>query len=170
MLENEINNWTTVLKRFPNLETLELPSVGYGISWNYFSDCNHLRSLIVSSQEEIDQCQWRFFFDRASCLYSLTLNRDRILQFVRFNITNTSIRRLCLNHFRYLPKQCFNADECLALADSQIGQQCEVLAIEVETRSNMADLVARMNHLRALTCAIQEDSSCSPIFEHLWYN
>ena len=170
MFENGINNWTTVLRRFPNLETLELPFIRQSISWNHFPISNHLRSLIICSQEKIDPCQWRLFFDRARCLHSLTVNRDLLLQLVRFNITKTSIHRLRLNYFRSLPKECFNTDDCLVLADSLLGQQCEVLALDVETRSNVVYLVERMNHLRALTCEIQVDSSYSPVLDHLWYN
>lgn len=48
-------------------------------------------------------------------------------------------------------RHCYNEQQCLALAQSPLGKQCEHLLIEVDKRANIADLINKMKQLRTLS-------------------
>jgi hypothetical protein len=47
--------------------------------------------------------------------------------------------------------------ECISLIQSFLGNQCEVLLINIENRSIVLDLIENMSNLRALTIQCQDD-------------
>jgi hypothetical protein len=68
-----------------------------------------------------------------------------------FSIRSSSVRYLDLRGFTHLGDlQYYNDQQCSSVIRSPLGNQCEFLLIEVEKRTNIIDLVNKMNHLRAL--------------------
>ncbi len=103
-----------------------------------------------------------------------------------FSNQSLSVRYLDLRGFTHLGgRQYYNDQQCSSLIRSPLGNQCQFLIIEVEKRTNIIDLVSKMNHLRTLnvrccdrqenndqlikwlqsrlpsTCTIAKDSRCS---------
>ncbi|CAF4634990.1 unnamed protein product, partial [Rotaria magnacalcarata] len=52
----------------------------------------------------------------------------------------------------------FNSIECTTLADSQLGNQCEVLLVKIENRTDVLSLLTSMNKLRSLTVQCKDDT------------
>ncbi|CAF1021567.1 unnamed protein product, partial [Rotaria sordida] len=68
-----------------------------------------------------------------------------------FSNQSSSVRYLDLRGFNHSGQcQYYNDQQCSSLIRSPLGNQCEFLIIEVEKRTNIIDLVNKMNHLRAL--------------------
>jgi hypothetical protein len=68
-----------------------------------------------------------------------------------FTSLSLSVRYLDLRGFTDTAEcQYYNDQQCLALIRSPLGIQCEHLLIEVEKRTNIIDLVTKMNNLRSL--------------------
>jgi hypothetical protein len=63
-------------------------------------------------------------------------------------ITSSSIRRFNLLHVSRSYRYYFDAVECAALANSSLGQQCEVLSIVVKHRINVLDQIHSSTQLK----------------------
>jgi hypothetical protein len=128
---------------------IELP-INHNV-WSFISTLDYLTSLEVSLNCKTDLSQLQTLINRASCLYSLTVNKASVSQLVQLNIGHARLRRVSLENYYY------NAPECSLIARSSLGRQCEVLSIAVTDRRNVPDLVTEMPNLRALTCFCEDN-------------
>ncbi|CAF0828679.1 unnamed protein product [Adineta ricciae] len=92
---------------------------------------------------------------RSSQLRSLKLSTWFNQHDFLFKIVHPKIRQLYLLGSNIV----YNADKCDKLASSSIGQQCEVLCIRVEHRTDIVKLVNNMSKLRALVVKCIDTSS-----------
>jgi hypothetical protein len=81
-----------------------------------------------------------------------------------FKYINASVRELDLrdcNHY-------FNEEECIALINSSLSVQCEVLFIRVNNGESIINLTKYMFNLRALIVKCADDEYCkqSVLTEH----
>jgi hypothetical protein len=152
------NSLSRPVLQFPNIHHLELTFPFNDILWSIIPKFDHLISLEIISithSDETDQSiiRLRQLFDQAIHLYSLTIDYLIISQLSSIPITNKSIHRLDLmandGHFYDF--------ECLVLIQSLLGDQCEVLLINLENRYIVLDLIEKMSKLRALTFQCQDD-------------
>lgn len=64
---------------------------------------------------------------------------------------SSSIRYIDLRGIdQFGQSQYYNDQQCLSLIRSPLGSQCQHIVIEVEKRTNIIDLVTKMNNLRTL--------------------
>jgi hypothetical protein len=92
------------------------------------------------------QSKLQSLIDRSSNLRSLTYFSWSNQNIFPFEIKNSSIRQLDLRS----PNLVYDYLHCIELSRSSIGQQCQVLLINVEQRTNIMYLINHMNNLRAL--------------------
>jgi hypothetical protein len=116
--------------------------------WSRVSSLNRLSSLVVWRHVDMFQSQLQALFNRAPHLVALTIyqNVSSPLQRSLFEYTNISVRHLYLQYNNLY----FNEEECIALARSPLGAQCEVLFIGVKNRESIIHLVTQMIKLRSL--------------------
>ncbi|CAF3894523.1 unnamed protein product [Rotaria sordida] len=144
--------------QFSNINHLELSFPFDDVIWSILSKFDRLISIELVSiihPDESDRpiTHLRLLLNRAINLYSITMDYLIMSQLSLVQIINKSIRRLDLiandGHFYGL--------ECISLIQSFLGDQCEVLLINIENRSIVLDLVEKMPNLRALTFQCQDD-------------
>ncbi|CAF1673401.1 unnamed protein product [Adineta ricciae] len=70
-----------------------------------------------------------------------------------YDCFNKSIRQLGLQDI----DQEYNSRDCMQLCHSSIGKQCQVLAIAVENRHNILELIEGMSNLRTLNVVCRDD-------------
>jgi len=151
---------TSPILHFPNIYqlTVELPLDEY--FWWIIPKLDRLTSLnIKSSIQNINQTHLKTLLDRAPRLYSLSFNFDLTKsKLLLFNNSNTLIRRLDFKGTISLD-QCpfFSHEQCIALSQSSLGKQCEVLLIGLKHRRSILFLIKTMIHLRALNVRCQDD-------------
>jgi hypothetical protein len=75
----------------------------------------------------------------------------------KFNIKSQSIRRLEFFQKIGSGSHNFNTEECALLVGSSIASQCQVLVIDVKSRTNILELIQAMSHLQALSCHCEGD-------------
>ncbi|CAF3498619.1 unnamed protein product [Rotaria sp. Silwood1] len=112
--------------------------------------------------------QLQILLDRAPNLYSLKLicGKFSLPELALFKISSVSVRRLDLyGYIEYNDWQWFNKEQCLALSNSPLGIQCEVLRIKIENPIDVLELVYSMSHLRALNVQILNDPHNIPGLE-----
>ncbi|CAF0904071.1 unnamed protein product [Rotaria sordida] len=121
---------------------------------------DQLISLDVTlNNRDLGYSQLQTLLDRASHLYSLRFCHLNNFSMTSFNITSTSIRRLeFFQHFD-VRLRYFNSKECTILANSSLAFQCEVLMIDVESRTNILELINIMPSLRALSVRCKDNES-----------
>jgi hypothetical protein len=95
--------------------------------------------------------------NRAPNLYSLTFRCLQNLPMLFFHRTNPSVRRLDFISMSTLPIGHFNSSECDILAKSSLGQQCNVLLIKVQNRTNILYLIKTMTNLRSLIIQCEDE-------------
>ncbi|CAF4848721.1 unnamed protein product [Rotaria sp. Silwood1] len=139
--------------RFPNLYSLKLHLPFDDSFWSIVPNFNKLISLNIKlSKIVVSQLPIEKLLQRAPCLYSLTLSECLFSYTLLFNLTSSSIRRLCLFEFG-----CFNEEHCESLIHSSVGIQCEELFITVQERNSIVNLVNGMKNLRVLYVRSQDD-------------
>ena len=124
-------------------------SFPYGNSfWMNNFDISQLRSISVQILDDLSvRSQLQKLFNRATNLYSLRLFSKQFPHHVFLDqITSQSIRRLDLRSI-YLYA---NENICQQLCNTFLANQCEVLLIHVENRSEILFLINHMKNLRAL--------------------
>ncbi len=145
--------------QFSNISHLEiiLP-----FNENFFSNIpslDHLISLDVTllpGDSVYNQLQ--ILLNRASRLYLLRFSHLSDLEMILFKITNPSIRRLdFFTKESMLYSWYFNREQCLALANSSLGQQCQTLIIDIKNRINILELINNMSKLQSLTFQCKDD-------------
>ena len=144
------NKLSLLNTRFPNILHLEitLPLAGYFDSYAFLF--HRLNSITVILHSVLGYDQLKMLLDRAYNLYSLKFDSFRGLPEGIFKLTSSSVRRLDLMVAQKNDGNIFNNEDCIGLINSPLGQQCEVLLIEIEDRRNIIDLINRMSHLRTL--------------------
>ena len=77
-----------------------------------------------------------------------------------FFLRSSSVRLLDLRGFNQSGDcQYYNGHQCSSLIRSPLGNQCQFLLIEVENRTNIIDLVNKMNNLRTLNVRCRDRKS-----------
>ncbi|CAF3929128.1 unnamed protein product [Rotaria magnacalcarata] len=134
-----------------------------------FKNLTYLEIIMVNlSQYDNDLQQLQIIFDQAPNLYRLKFhswlsipskfeNKNKktsnqtVWTMPPFSSRSSSVRYLDLRGINQSGQShYYNDQHCLSLIRSPLGSQCEFLRIEVEKRTNIIDLVNRMNHLRTL--------------------
>ncbi|CAF2054179.1 unnamed protein product [Rotaria magnacalcarata] len=144
--------------RFPNIQHLKTTFPFCDKFWSFIPSLNRLTILdiILSEHYTVDQLQQ--LLNLSPCLYSLRLFYSIDLKRLLEQITSSSIRRLILVTKCSSDLSHFNSIECTTLADSQLGNQCEVLLVKIENRTNVLSLLTSMNKLRSLTVQCKDDT------------
>lgn len=135
--------------------SINLPlSVQFG---SIVSNFHRLKSLKIDFHNNSFQHSVQAILDQAIHLSKFTIcqHQSTRLQIAIFKYRNPSIRQLDLSNLNYI----FNEDNCLELAQSPLGRQCEVLSICVYDCQNILSLVEHMPKLRALNVRCKDESS-----------
>ncbi|CAF3487903.1 unnamed protein product [Rotaria socialis] len=137
--------------------TLRLPLDNY--FWAFIPTLDHLIALEIIEMREKSQLesQMKVLLNRASRLKYLSFDATSLLKLVQSNIAHLSLSQIHLKHYRTRINRYMNAEQCLILANSFIGRECEVLTIRIDDRNIILDLVDKMCNLRALHCECQND-------------
>ncbi|CAF3290060.1 unnamed protein product [Rotaria socialis] len=116
--------------------------------WSIVPNLNKLKTLTLVYYNDMFESELQAILDRAPHLTTLTIRQDASLsmQMSLFKRANASIRKLDLENYAHY----FNENECLLLARSSLGIQCEVLSIRVNNHENIITLVKSMINLRIL--------------------
>ncbi len=134
--------------QFSNIHHLDLTLPCLDTFWLVIPELHRLTSISVhASNDDSVQSQLQRLLNQASHLYSLKIHSRQSTPYILLaDITSQSIRRLDLrsNHV------CFNEETCIQLSSTPLGIQCEVLLIQVESRTNILSLINNMKNLRAL--------------------
>ncbi|CAF1306797.1 unnamed protein product [Adineta ricciae] len=158
--------WSTRSRiQFFNIRTL---IVEFPISDFFYSmvpNFEQLTALEVSSNDRSTHptLQLQILLDRSPNLQSLHFRiwpSSNVMQNPPFDSRSTSIRQLDL---RYM-NRCYDNEQCIALAQSPLGRQCEILTLTVKNKSCIFDLVNNMHNLRTLAVTYDE----SNITHHVW--
>ena len=145
--------------QFPHLTRLELI---LPCNENFFENIpswKYLTTLDVALYDDpIVYQQLQSLLDQTSNLYLLRFSHLSELELDLFQLKNPSIRRLdFFTKESMLYSTYFNREQCIALAESTLGQQCEILVIDIEHRTFILELINRMQKLRSLTFQCKED-------------
>ena len=147
--------------RLHNIRHLDLTIPFDDSFWTIVSTLDRLTSLniVLNSQMDTKEIQWKLqiLINRAICLHSLTYFSWSNENVFPFELRNFTIRQLDLRS----PNLLYNYLQCIELTRSSIGQQCQVLLINVDQRANIIYLVNHMNNLRALIVQCPSTSSKS---------
>lgn len=133
-----------------NIQHLDLTIPFDDSFWSIVPTLDRLKSLNIVLNSDMYsndiQSKLQSLFDRSLQLRSLTYFSWSNQNIFPFEIRNSSIRQLDLRS----PNLVYNYLHCIELTRSSIGQQCQVLLINVEQRTNIIYLINHMNNLRAL--------------------
>ncbi|CAF4281305.1 unnamed protein product [Rotaria sp. Silwood2] len=152
-------NWILYPVRFFNICHLNIRLPFDDTFWSLISTLDHLISLDVKLNQDLDYSQLQVLLDRASHLYSLRFYHLNDFSMTSFNIKSRSIRRLeFFQHFE-VRLRYFNSEECTILANSSLAFQCEVLMIDAESRENILELINIMPNLRALSVRCKDNEN-----------
>ncbi len=156
--------------RFSNIRhlSIELPfneSIPSALST--FDHMNSLTVFILNDDVKAHN-QLQTLLDRAPTLYSLRLSCGKLLAPELALLTNSSASVHCLDLDGYTQHKdwhWFTSQQCVALCNSPLGIQCEVLRMKVENPMDVLELVYSMPYLRALNVQILNDERNIPDFE-----
>jgi hypothetical protein len=127
---------------------------------------NHLKSLsvFIFNDDVKVHDQLQNLLDRAHILYSLRLSCGKLFASELGLLKNRSASVRCLDldgYTQHMDWHWFNSQQCVALCNSPLGIQCEVLRIKVENAMDVLELVYSMRYLRALNVQILNDRKSS---------
>ena len=155
--------WALCRTRFSNIRHLSI-----GLPFNdgllsALSRFDHINSLSVYiHNEEIKvQNQLQVLLDHAPNLYSLRISCGSLSAQDLILLKNSSISVRCLDLYSYTQHEgceSFNREQCVALCNSSLGMQCEVLRIKVENPMDVLELVYSIPRLRALNVKVLNDA------------
>ena len=133
--------------RFPNVRHLQITLPVVDQFWSTFPRFEQLTSVDVASASDADAelalSQLQRLIDRAPRLHLLTIGHwnSSAIQRLPLSLTSNSIRRLDLQSYHYLRRdRRFDREQCTTFLRSPLAQQCEVLQIVVDHRSNIDEL------------------------------
>ncbi|CAF4239121.1 unnamed protein product [Rotaria sordida] len=158
--ENSIsNNFEYFPIQFPNISHLEIILPFNEKFLSNIPSLNHLISLDVTllpGDSVYNQLQ--LLLNRAPHLHLLRFSHVSDLEIILFKIHNRSIRRLdFFTKESMLYSWYFNKEQCIALANSSLGRQCQTLVIDIKHRTNVNDLINNMNNLQSLIFQCKDD-------------
>jgi len=156
---NISNNLVYFPIQFLNISHLEI-ILPFNIEFlSNIPSLNHLISLdvtLLSGNSVYHQLQT--LLHRAPHLYLLRFSHVSDFEMILFQISNPSIRRLdFFTKESMLYSWYFNKEQCIALANSSLGQQCRTLVIDIKNRTNIIDLIDNMSNLQSLTFQCKDD-------------
>jgi hypothetical protein len=156
---NLSNNFVYIPICFPNISHLEIILPFNEKFLSNIPSLDHLKSLDVTLLPgDSVYYQLQTLLNRASNLHLLRFSHLSDFEMILFKICNTSIRRLdFFTKESMLYSWYFNKEQCIALANSSLGQQCQTLVIDVKNRTNIIDLITNMPHLQSLTFQCKDD-------------
>ncbi|CAF1245128.1 unnamed protein product [Rotaria sordida] len=143
------NHLRLLIPQFNNLIFLEIRMITWG---NFDNDLIQLQILL----DQAPRLYYLKFHSWASGISKIEnknkkTSHTNIWKVPPFSNQSSSVRYLDLRGFNHSGQcQYYNDQQCSSLIRSPLGNQCEFLIIEVEKRTNIIDLVNKMNHLRAL--------------------
>ena len=144
------NNLSHLNTLFPNILQLEITfPLAYYLNSDNLS-FNRLRSLTVKLNNIMGYEHLQIFLNETHNLYSLKFDSFGDSPEGIFRLTSISVRRLDLLVAQVNHGNFFNKQDCINLISSPLGQQCEVLLIEIDHQTNILDLINKMPHLRIL--------------------
>jgi hypothetical protein len=152
--------------RFSNISHLSIDLPFNESILSALSTFNHLKSLsvfILNDDVEVHN-QLQTLLDRTPILYSLRLSCGKLLASELGLLKNRSASVRCLDLDGYTKHEdwhWFNSQQCVALCNSPLGIQCEVLRIKVENAMNVLELVYSMPYLRALNVQVLNECKSS---------
>ncbi|CAF1051607.1 unnamed protein product [Adineta steineri] len=125
--------------------------------WSIVPTLKQLRWLSIKFHNDTLQSQVQVLLDQASHLETLIISQDDSLplQTALFRYTNSTVRELHLHECNYY----FNEEECITLAHSPLGLQCQVLSIVVKNCESIIILVQQMNKLRILKVVVNDENN-----------
>jgi len=151
---------------FPNLTHLNV-TLPYNQNLSLLiQQSNYLTSLDVSkpndmsNQQSFEQLQQ--IIDHTNDLQSLKFSSwsDDVGILTPVRIRTRQIKRVHL----YGYNRWFNDQDCFELAQSTLGQCCQILFIKVQNRSSIIQLIKSMSNLRSLICQVKDKD------DHWQYN
>ena len=161
-LQNNIGSTGRVLDfidGFPNVNYLEtvLPCSESFLS--IIPSLNQLRFIDVAILEDkLAYQQLQTILDRSPYLELLRVSELSDWDSSLLELKNASIRRLDLfNKDSMICDWYLSHEDCIALANSSIGQQCRTLVIELQERRSILELIERIPLLQSLTCRCKGD-------------
>ncbi|CAF3217617.1 unnamed protein product [Rotaria sp. Silwood2] len=158
--ENSISdNFEYFPIQFPNISHLEIILPFNEKLLSNIPSLDHLISLDVTllpGDSVYNQLQ--LLLNRAPRLHLLRFSHVSDLEIILFKIQNTSIRRLdFFTKESMLYSWYFNKEQCIALANSSLGRQCQTLVIDIKHRTNVHDLINNMSNLQSLIFQCKDD-------------
>ena len=147
--------------RFPNIRHLEIMIPFRETSLSIIPSLDRLQTLDVTFiPGPLAYQQLQALLDRATSLYQLKFSHLSDLEMSLFELRNPSIRRLdFFTKESMLYSWYFNQEQCLALADSSLGQQCRTLVMDFKHRRLVLKLIDRMVQLQSLVFQCKDDPS-----------
>ena len=137
--------------RFSNIHDLTIVLPLSKNIWSVIPTFDRLTSLHASIDREESEFDLQALFDLTPRLYTLIIdNPHPLVLSVLCRLRSTSVRQLKLFPKNSSRTYYLDDPECIALAMSPLGRQCEVLNIQVESRENVVYLVNTMANLRAM--------------------
>ncbi|CAF0742001.1 unnamed protein product [Adineta ricciae] len=150
---------TQTALQFENIQCLELFYPFDDTFWSVITNFHRLKTmeiiLSVHSDENYRPIHHvRSLIERSTSLRSLTIDYLILSELSSTPMQNCSLRRLDLmsrdGHFYGI--------ECISLIQAFLGNQCEILLINIENHTIIFDLLEKLSNLRALTFQCQSDS------------
>jgi len=154
-----INNLSHCRIQFSNIQHLYITLPFHYYFWSIVPTLNQLISLDIVVNNNLAYHYLQALLNQAPQLYSLTFRCLQNITMALFKLTNKSIRCLDFISMSELPIGHFNSFECDLLAKSSLGQQCNVLLIKVQNRTNILDLIKTMSNLRSLIVQCEDETT-----------
>ena len=156
---NLSNNFIYLPIRFLNISHLEIILPFNEKFLSNILSLDHLYSLDVTLLPgDSVYYQLQTLLNLASNLHLLRFSHLSDFEMMLFKIFNKSIRRLdFFTKESMLYSWYFNKEQCITLANSSLGQQCQTLVIDVKNRTNIIDLINHMPNLQSLTFQCKDD-------------
>ncbi|CAF1599088.1 unnamed protein product [Adineta ricciae] len=124
-------------------------------TWNSVLTFKHLISLTIhNSDGKCGSIDLQLILNHAPRLYALTVHESSRLNYkIVLKLTSSTIRRLKF-FSEYLNRDYLSKEDCLALSQSSLAHQCEVLTLAIEDFHCVYCLVNAMSNLRVLNMKI----------------
>ncbi|CAF1017227.1 unnamed protein product [Rotaria sp. Silwood1] len=150
--------------RFSNVRHLEINFPFHDNLWLIIPKFDQLTSLYIKLLgDNLNYNQLQELFNRASHLDLLTIGVDSWIPIDNefFTLKSSSIRQVHFVRKNKLIIQYLNNKEFDTLINSSIIYHCNVLALGIENRIQILDLIKTMSNLQSLIIQCQDDTSNS---------
>ena len=123
--------------------------------WLFIQSLNKLISLEIILIEGFLYYPLQILLDQSPYLSSLCLGNYNNIKILS-QLTNKSIYRLDFQK-KNKYKKYLDCIQCDILINSSLGQQCQILLINIENRMNILQLIKNMSNLRSLIFQCKDD-------------